>query len=105
MVVGEVPQSGACMGASLGSQSNLGAESENLSLWHQEIVSFVDGSRLPCRGDDHSARLSFPPITDIVAGEVVVPTVHLPYAGTVEVYRDRQVVARVPYPVNTSVVG
>jgi hypothetical protein len=46
MVVGEVSQSGACMGASLGSQSNLGAESENLSLWHQEIVSVVDGSRL-----------------------------------------------------------
>ena len=60
------------------------------------------------RGDVHVEShpcLVFPPVTDVVAREVVVPTVHLSYPRSVQVHRDRRVVARVSYPVNSSVVG
>src|SRR5215203_6081969 len=49
--------------------------------------------------------LLFPPVTDVVAREIVVSAVYLPNPRSVQVHRDRHVVARVPYPVNASVAG
>ena len=82
-----------------------GRESRAPAAGHFWTVSVVDGIQPPPREDGHSARPIFPPITDVVAGGVVVPTVHLAHLRSVEVHRDRQAVARVPYPVNASVVG
>ena len=76
-----------------------------VSLLGHKIVSVVDGIQPPPRGDGHSARPIFPPVTDVVTGEVIVSTVHLSNPRSVQVHRDRQAVARVPYPVNASDVG
>jgi hypothetical protein len=51
------------------------------------------------------ACLVFAPVTDVVARGVVVPTVRLPQPRSVQVHRDRRVLARITYPVNASVVG
>src|SRR5215203_3501137 len=61
-------------------------------------------------GEIQRARLSLSlssirAVTDVVARGVVVPTFHLPQPRSVQVHRDRRVVGRVPYPVNTSVAG
>jgi hypothetical protein len=69
------------------------------------LLRAASGSSPEPRGDDHSARLILSPVADVVAGEIIVPTVYLPYPRSVQVHRDRQAVARVPYPVNASVVG
>src|SRR5215204_214833 len=46
-----------------------------------------------------------PPVTDVVAGGVVVPSVHLSQSRSVQMHRDRDAIARIPYPVNAPVVG
>src|SRR5215217_7528781 len=49
--------------------------------------------------------LLFPPVTDVVARDIVVSAVYLPNPRSVQVHRDRHAVAKVPYPVNASVAG
>jgi hypothetical protein len=51
--------------------------------------------------DERRTKLIFSPVTNVVAGGVVVSTVHLSYLRAVEVHRDRRALARVLYhPVN-----
>src|SRR5918998_622575 len=56
----------------------------------------------PTIGDTVRSLLS---VTDVLTGEVVVSTVHLPHPRSVQVHRDRHAVARIPYPMNAFIVG
>src|SRR5215208_1978069 len=54
---------------------------------------------------DRLLSLGIDPIANVVAGGVVVMTVHLPKLRSVEVHRDRHAVARIPDPVDAAVAG
>ena len=50
-----------------------------------------------------SALRIFPPVADVVAGGIVVPTVHISCLWSIEVHRDRRALAQVPYSVDATV--
>src|SRR5215204_494501 len=50
-----------------------------------------------------SALRIFPPVADIVAGGIVVPTVHISCLWSIEVHQDRRALAQVPYSVDATV--